>query len=83
MEEYRECGRKKKKGKKKRADGKLNVLWKEGHDKVTWGVAFKIPSDDAEATRAYLDHREKVNRMLYMKDVIHHLKKRMDTLLIQ
>lgn len=33
---------------------------KEGHDKVTWGVAFKIPSDDVEATRAYLDHREKV-----------------------
>ncbi|KAI8642431.1 ChaC-like protein-domain-containing protein [Parasitella parasitica] len=31
----------------------------EGHDKVTWGVAFKIPSDDVEATRAYLDHREK------------------------
>ena len=33
---------------------------KEGHDKVTWGVAFKIPSDDVEAKRAYLDHREKV-----------------------
>ncbi|GAN05179.1 cation transport regulator-like protein 2-like isoform X1 [Mucor ambiguus] len=33
----------------------------EGHDKVTWGVAFKIPSDDVEATRAYLDHREKVS----------------------
>ncbi|KAI8889936.1 ChaC-like protein [Backusella circina FSU 941] len=31
----------------------------EGHDRVTWGVAFKIPSDDVEATRAYLDHREK------------------------
>ena len=31
-----------------------------GHDDVTWGVAFKIPSSDAEATRAYLDHREKV-----------------------
>ncbi|KAI8091600.1 ChaC-like protein-domain-containing protein [Thamnidium elegans] len=34
-------------------------FWQEGHDKVTWGVAFKIPTDDVEATRAYLDHREK------------------------
>ncbi|EIE78460.1 hypothetical protein RO3G_03164 [Rhizopus delemar RA 99-880] len=39
--------------------GYVRRFWQEGHDKVTWGVAFKIPSDDAEATRAYLDHREK------------------------
>ncbi|KAG0171362.1 hypothetical protein DFQ30_001117 [Apophysomyces sp. BC1015] len=30
-----------------------------GHNDMTWGVAFKIPSDDVETTRAYLDHREK------------------------
>ncbi|OAD79407.1 hypothetical protein PHYBLDRAFT_176656 [Phycomyces blakesleeanus NRRL 1555(-)] len=30
-----------------------------GHDGITWGVVFKIPSDDVETTRAYLDHREK------------------------
>ncbi|KAI8150048.1 ChaC-like protein-domain-containing protein [Fennellomyces sp. T-0311] len=34
-------------------------FWQHGHDDVTWGVGFKIPSDDVEATRAYLDHREK------------------------
>ncbi|ORE04165.1 ChaC-like protein [Rhizopus microsporus var. microsporus] len=39
--------------------GYVRRFWQEGHDKVTWGVAFKIPSDDVEATRAYLDHREK------------------------
>jgi cation transport regulator ChaC len=29
---------------------------------VCWGVAFKIPGTDVETTRAYLDHREKVNQ---------------------
>lgn len=52
----------------KRKDNILNCL-KEGHDKVTWGVAFKIPSDDVEATRAYLDHREKVYG-IYNKSII-------------
>ena len=52
----------------KRKDNILNCL-KEGHDKVTWGVAFKIPSDDVEATRAYLDHREKVHG-IYNKSII-------------
>ncbi|CAO3624338.1 unnamed protein product [Mucor fragilis] len=41
----------------------------EGHDKVTWGVAFKIPSDDVEATRAYLDHREKNGYTVHTVDV--------------
>ncbi|KAI8084336.1 ChaC-like protein-domain-containing protein [Gilbertella persicaria] len=44
-------------------------FWQEGHDTVTWGVAFKIPSDDVEATRAYLDHREKAtvkNALVYI-----------------
>ncbi|KAI9310524.1 ChaC-like protein [Dichotomocladium elegans] len=40
-----------------------------GHDDVTWGVAFKIPSDDAEATRAYLDHREKNGYSVHTVDV--------------
>ncbi|KAI8083043.1 ChaC-like protein-domain-containing protein [Halteromyces radiatus] len=39
-------------------------FWQHGHDNVTWGVAFKIPSTDVEATRAYLDHREKA--MVYI-----------------
>ncbi|KAF7729521.1 hypothetical protein EC973_004195 [Apophysomyces ossiformis] len=34
------------------------------NDGVTWGVAFKIPSDDVETTRAYLDHREKVGSLI-------------------
>ncbi|KAL9540362.1 hypothetical protein MBANPS3_009726 [Mucor bainieri] len=41
----------------------------EGHDRVTWGVAFKIPSDDVEATRAYLDHREKNGYTVHTVDV--------------
>ncbi|CEP09689.1 hypothetical protein [Parasitella parasitica] len=41
----------------------------EGHDTVTWGVAFKIPSDDVEATRAYLDHREKNGYTVHTVDV--------------
>lgn len=36
---------------------------------MTWGVAFKIPSDDAEATRAYLDHREKNGYTVHTVDV--------------
>ncbi|ORX61648.1 ChaC-like protein [Hesseltinella vesiculosa] len=40
-----------------------------GHDDVTWGVAFKIPSDDVEATRAYLDHREKNGYTVHHVDV--------------
>ncbi|KAI8986381.1 ChaC-like protein [Pilobolus umbonatus] len=39
------------------------------HDTVTWGVAFKIPSDDVEATRAYLDHREKNGYTVHKVDV--------------
>ena len=31
---------------------------------MCWGVAFKIPGTDVETTRAYLDHREKVNQYL-------------------
>ncbi|KAJ8654403.1 hypothetical protein O0I10_009973 [Lichtheimia ornata] len=40
-----------------------------GHDDVTWGVAFKIPSSDAEATRAYLDHREKNGYTVHTVDI--------------
>lgn len=36
---------------------------------VTHGVAFKIPSDDVEATRAYLDHREKNGYTVHTVDV--------------
>ncbi|CEG84061.1 hypothetical protein RMATCC62417_17914 [Rhizopus microsporus] len=46
-----------------------NIESVEGHDKVTWGVAFKIPSDDVEATRAYLDHREKNGYTVHTVDV--------------
>ncbi|KAI9282629.1 ChaC-like protein [Sporodiniella umbellata] len=46
-----------------------NIESTEGHDTVTWGVAFKIPSDDAEATRAYLDHREKNGYTVHTVDV--------------
>ncbi|KAI7855092.1 ChaC-like protein-domain-containing protein [Circinella umbellata] len=40
-----------------------------GHDDVTWGVGFKIPSDDVEATRAYLDHREKNGYTVHTVDI--------------
>ncbi|ORZ16905.1 putative potassium antiporter CHAC-1 [Absidia repens] len=40
-----------------------------GHDNVTWGTAFKIPSTDVEATRAYLDHREKNGYTVHNVDV--------------
>lgn len=36
---------------------------------MTHGVAFKIPSDDVEATRAYLDHREKNGYTVHTVDV--------------
>ncbi|KAI8071359.1 cation transport regulator-like protein 2 [Gongronella butleri] len=40
-----------------------------GHDDVTWGVAFKIPSDNVEVTRAYLDHREKNGYTVHTVDI--------------
>ncbi|KAL0094454.1 ChaC-like protein [Phycomyces blakesleeanus] len=40
-----------------------------GHDGITWGVVFKIPSDDVETTRAYLDHREKNGYTVHSVDV--------------
>ncbi|EPB91291.1 hypothetical protein HMPREF1544_01807 [Mucor circinelloides 1006PhL] len=43
--------------------------WKTIESVVTWGVAFKIPSDDVEATRAYLDHREKNGYTVHTVDV--------------
>ncbi|KAL1933402.1 hypothetical protein VTP01DRAFT_7492 [Rhizomucor pusillus] len=46
-----------------------NIEDVHGHDDVTWGVAFKIPSDDVEATRAYLDHREKNGYTVHTVDV--------------
>ncbi|KAI8368307.1 putative potassium antiporter CHAC-1 [Radiomyces spectabilis] len=46
-----------------------NIEDPHGHDDVTWGVAFKIPSTDVEATRAYLDHREKNGYTVHAVDV--------------
>ncbi|KAI7870412.1 ChaC-like protein [Spinellus fusiger] len=36
---------------------------------ITWGVVFKIPSDDVETTRTYLDHREKNGYTVHTVDV--------------
>ncbi|KAL1917046.1 uncharacterized protein VTP21DRAFT_5244 [Calcarisporiella thermophila] len=38
-------------------------------DDVCWGVAYKIPEAEVEATRAYLDHREKNGYTIHFVDV--------------
>ncbi|CAO3635291.1 unnamed protein product [Cunninghamella blakesleeana] len=40
-----------------------------GQDNITWGIAFRIPSTDVEATRAYLDHREKNGYTIHTVDI--------------